>query len=226
MDVTTFFSLQTLEGLINTFGYPAIILFIMIESAGIPLPGETMLLAASFYAATSHHLQLPIVLLCAASGAIIGDNIGFYIGRTGGRRFVERFGKYFFVKMSHLEYAERFFVRHGAKTVFFGRFITLLRIWAAFLAGVNQMPWRTFMLYNALGGITWTVLIGGLGYLAGTFFKDHFDQVEHLVKFVGWGGLALVAVIVLVAFIVVRRRRARQIEEQISKNDDPSDRAA
>lgn len=225
MDVTTFFSLQTLEGLLTTFGYPAIVLFIMIESAGIPLPGETMLLAASFYAATTHHLQLPLVILCAATGAIVGDNIGFYIGKTGGRRFVERFGKYVFLKMSHLEYAERFFAKHGAKTVFFGRFITLLRIWAAFLAGVNQMPWRTFMFYNALGGIAWAVLIGGLGYIGGTFFKDHFDQVEHLVKFIGWGGLAVVVATVLVAIIVVRRRRMRQIESQ-AKKDDTSDQAA
>ncbi|GHO61108.1 DedA family protein [Ktedonobacter robiniae] len=223
MDLATLFSIHTLQSLLDILGYPAVTLLILLESAGIPLPGESMVLLASFYAATSHQLQLPIIILCAAIGAIIGDNIGYYIGRTGGRRFVERFGKYFFLKTSHLEYAERFFARHGAKTVFFGRFITFLRIWAAFLAGMNQMPWRAFMFYNALGGITWATLIGSLGYLSGIFFQDHFDQVEHLVKLIGWGGLGAVIVLVLGALLFLRLRRARQPEESTTnKKRNPS----
>ncbi|GHO77441.1 hypothetical protein KSD_52120 [Ktedonobacter sp. SOSP1-85] len=223
MDFTTLFSLHTLQSLLDFLGYPAVTLLILLESAGLPLPGESMVLLASFYAATSHQLQLPLIMLCAAIGAIIGDNIGFFIGRTGGRRFVERFGKYFFLKTSHLEHAERFFARHGAKTVFFGRFITLLRIWAAFLAGMNQMPWRTFMFYNALGGITWALLIGSLGYLGGIFFQDHFDQVEQVVKLIGWGGLGAVIVLVLGTLLFLRLRRTRQQEESTkNENRNPS----
>ncbi|HYT37850.1 MAG TPA: DedA family protein, partial [Ktedonobacteraceae bacterium] len=127
-------SLATLQNALNNFGYAAVALFIMIESSGIPFPGETMLLLASFYAAVSHQLQIPVVIACAAFGAIIGDNIGYLIGRTGGRAFIVRYGKYVFIKPEHLALAEAYFAKHGNKTVFFGRFIALLRAWAAFLA--------------------------------------------------------------------------------------------
>src|SRR5207302_5875504 len=170
-------SLQTLQSVLNTLGYPAVTLFIMIESAGIPFPGETMLLLASFYAAIDHQLQLPFIIACAAFGAILGDNIGYYIGRTGGRAFAERFGRYIFLKPAHLDRAERFFARHGDKTVFFGRFVSILRTWSAFLAGVHQMRWRTFLIYNAAGGIVWAVIFGTLGYLAGGLFHNDFGQV-------------------------------------------------
>src|SRR5712692_9286226 len=96
-------SLQTLQNALNIFGYPAVVLFIMIESTGIPFPGETMLLLASFYAAVDHQLQIALVIACAAGGAILGDNFGYYIGRTGGRAFAERFGRYFFLKPEHLD---------------------------------------------------------------------------------------------------------------------------
>src|SRR5437660_5928248 len=171
-------SLATLQNALNSFGYAAVTLFIMIESSGIPFPGETMLLLASFYAAVSHQLQIPLVIACAAFGAIIGDNIGYLIGRTGGRAFVVRYGRYVFIKPEHLALAEAFFAKHGNKTVFFGRFITLLRAWAAFLAGVNHMHWRTFLFYNAAGGIVWATIYGTLGYVAGCFFHDNFAQVS------------------------------------------------
>jgi len=190
-------------------GYPAVTLFILLESAGIPLPGEIMVLLASFSAGTDGHLQLPIIIACAATGAIIGDNIGYYVGRTGGRKFIERFGRYLLLKPQHLDKAELFFNRHGAKTVFFGRFISLLRIWAAVLAGMNHMHWRTFLIYNALGGIAWACSISLLGYLAGHVFHQHFDQVALLVKTIGWGGLAVVVVIGACTLIVYRRRQAK-----------------
>ena len=163
----TFFSLQTLQDVLHIIGYPAVTLFILIESAGIPIPGESMLLLASFTAGLDGQLRLPWIIFWASFGAIVGDNIGFYIGRTGGRRFVERFGRFFFVKTEHLDKAATFFARHGAKTVFLGRFITFLRIWAAFLAGMNKMPWKTFLFYNALGGIVWALYISLLGFCAG-----------------------------------------------------------
>src|SRR5437868_1417839 len=109
--------LQTLQNVLTVAGYPAVAVFVMIESSGIPFPGETMLLLASFFAATNHTLQIPIVIASAAMGAIIGDNIGYLIGRTGGRALALRFGKFIFLKREHLERAERFFAKHGNKTV-------------------------------------------------------------------------------------------------------------
>ena len=212
-------SLQFLQNMLNTIGYPAVVLFIFIESTGIPFPGETMLLLASFYAATSDHLSLPGVIACAALGAILGDNLGYYIGRVGGRRFIERFGHYLFLKTEHLNKAERFFKKHGAKTVFFARFITLLRMWAAFLAGVNNMNWRTFMLYNATGGIVWATLVGTLGYLAGKYFQNNFDQVLHLAHVLGWAGLGAV-VLTVIAAIVFFKLRSRNHTQAVSEDKE------
>src|SRR5947209_11012676 len=200
-------SLQTLQNALHTLGYPAVTLFIMIESAGIPFPGETMLLLASFYAAIDHQLKLPIIIACAAFGAIAGDNIGYFIGRTGGRAFVERFGRYLFLKPKHLERAEKFFDRHGDKTVFFGRFIAILRAWSAFLAGVNHMNWRSFLIYNAAGGILWAIIYGTIGYVAGRVFHDNFIQVEHLARTVSWIGAEVIVATVIAIFFVVRSRR-------------------
>ena len=218
MIIAALISLQTLQNALATFGYPAVIVFVMIECIGIPFPGETMLLLASFYAATDTRLQIPLVILCAAVGAIFGDNIGYLFGRTGGRAFLLRFGRFFFVKPAYLEYAERFFARHGNKTVFFGRFTTLLRLWSALLAGVNHMHWRTFLLYNAAGGIVWAIFYGLLGYGAGRLFHDNFAQVERLASTIGWiAGGAIVAVIFLVLIVIrvrIMKHRQIQIEKQ------------
>jgi membrane protein DedA with SNARE-associated domain len=212
-------SLATLQNALNALGYPAI--FVMIESSGIPFPGETMLLLASFYAAVSHQLQIPVVIACAAFGAIIGDNIGYYLGRTGGRAFITRFGKYVFVKPEHLDRAEQFFAKHGDKTVFFGRFISVLRAWAAFLAGLNHMHWRTFLFYNAAGGILWATIFGTIGFFAGRYFHDNFGQVEHLARTLGWFGTGLIIAIVLVTFIVLRLRSSRLVRSAaMAKTDE------
>jgi membrane protein DedA with SNARE-associated domain len=200
--------LQILQNALHSFGYPAVAFFVMIESSGIPFPGETMLLLASFYAATDKHLQIAIIIACAALGAIVGDNLGYYAGRTGGKALVERYGHFVFLKPEHMENAERFFAKHGDKTVFFGRFVAVLRAWAAFLAGVNQMRWPTFLVYNAAGGILWAIIYGLLGYYAGRFFHNNFSQVERLA---GNLSLVLAAVIILVAAVIAvtiyRRRR-------------------
>lgn len=205
------FSLQTLVTALHVIGYPAVTLFILVESAGIPLPGESVVLLAAFTAGVDGQLQLPWIIVCAIFGAIVGDNIGFYIGRTGGRRFVERFGRFFFLKVEHLDKAAKFFDRHGPKAVFFGRFITFLRIWAAFLAGMNKMRWKTFLFYNALGGIVWALYISLLGFFAGRLFHDHFDKVELLVRMIGWVGLGICVVLPISAYVIFRIRRARRV---------------
>ena len=202
-------SLATLQNALNTLGYPAVALFVMIESSGIPFPGETMLLLASFYAGATHQLQIPIVIACAALGAIVGDNIGYFVGRTGGRTILVRFGRYVRIKPEHLDRAEAYFANHGDKTVFFGRFIAVLRAWAAFLAGVNHMHWRTFLFYNAAGGIVWATVFGTLGYVAGRYLHDNFAQVEQLAGTIGWIGAGLIAAAALAVFIVYRVRKNR-----------------
>ena len=184
--------------------------FIMIESAGIPFPGETMLLLASFSAATIvPQLHIGLIIAFAALGAIIGDNIGYYIGRTGGHALVERYGRYVFLKPQHLKRAEQFFEKHGNKTVFFGRFIAVLRTWAAFLAGVNHMRWGTFLFYNAAGGILWAITFGTIGFVAGRVFHDKFAQVEQIARDISWIGAVVIVVVIMGAYLLIRFRRSR-----------------
>ncbi|HZO71345.1 MAG TPA: DedA family protein [Ktedonobacteraceae bacterium] len=201
--------LQVLQNALHILGYPAVLLFVMIESSGIPFPGETMLLLAAFYSAIDHQLQIPIIIACAALGAITGDNIGYYVGKTGGKAVVNRYGRYVFLKPEHLARAEQFFARHGDKTVFLGRFVAVLRAWAAFLAGVNQMHWRTFFIYNAAGGIVWATIYGLLGYYAGRYFHDNFSQLEHFAGTLSWlvTGLIIAAAVVILAVVYFRRRK-------------------
>jgi membrane protein DedA with SNARE-associated domain len=215
--------LQFLQQALEHFSYPAVLFFVMIESMGIPVPGETMLLLAAFYAAVNHHLNIVLVIACAALGAILGDNLGYYVGQTGGRPFVERFGRYFFVKPYHLNYAERFFVRHGGKTVFFGRFVAILRIWAAFLAGMHHMHWRSFVVYNAAGGILWAALYGSLGYIAGRVFHDNFAEIEHLAQTLGWVTGGSVLAVVAIAILVIRWRLKRRFDKHLALPEQDQD---
>ena len=219
-------SLDTLRNALNTLGYPAVALFVMIESSGIPFPGETMLLFASFYAAVDQKLQIPWVIVCAALGAIIGDNIGYTVGRTGGYRLVRRFGRYLFLKEKHLEHAEHFFQKHGNKTVFFGRFVAVLRAWAAFLAGVNNMPWPAFLIYNAAGGIIWATIYGCLGFFAGRVFHDNFGTVEYIARTISWVGAVLIAAAVIAIYIVFRLRRKRKREIEARREAEKEEEAS
>ncbi len=201
--------LGILQGALQTLGYPAVVVFVMIESSGIPFPGETMLLLASFYAAVDHQLNIIIVIACAALGAIVGDNVGFYAGRTGGKSIIARYGHFLHLKPENMERAQRFFKKHGDKTVFFGRFVAVLRAWAAFLAGVNGMRWRSFFIYNASGGILWAIIYGLLGYYAGQFFHNNFSEVEHLASSITWIVAGVIVLGVVIAFIVYRRRKKK-----------------
>lgn len=210
LTIAALISLKTLQDALHVLGYPAVSLFIMVESTGIPFPGETMLLFASFYAAIDHQLNIIIIIACAALGAIVGDNLGYLIGRSGGRALVMRYGRFVFLKPQHLEKAERFFAKHGDKTVFFGRFIAILRAWAAFLAGVNHMHWRTFLIYNAAGGILWATIYGLIGYEAGHLFHDNFDAVQRIARDIGWIGIIIIAAIIIAAYIIFRVRRAHE----------------
>lgn len=195
-------TVNTLHHLLSTWGYLAVFLFVAVESTGIPFPGETMLITAAAYAGAGH-LQIPFVIAAAAIGAIMGDNGGYLLGRTGGRELVLRYGKYIRLDESKLGVAERFFDKYGDKTVFLGRFVAVLRAWAAFLAGLNRMHWAKFFLFNAAGGITWALLYGILAFELG----QNLPLLDKIVKTVGYVGLAAAVVAVVVLFVVYRRRR-------------------
>jgi membrane protein DedA with SNARE-associated domain len=180
-------------------GYAAVFIFIAVETMGIPVPGETALIAAALLAARGD-LAVEWLIVVAASAAIIGDNIGFTIGRTAGRKFVERPGPFHKQRLDMLERGQPFFEKHGSKTVFLGRWVGWLRIASAWLAGINHMHWPTFLFWNALGGILWSASVVLAVYYLG-------EVVEEYVTTVGIV-LGVAAGLALVAFLVWRRRRA------------------
>src|SRR3989454_3347809 len=186
---------ETIAGLIGSYGYAVLFLLVGLESLGIPLPGETALVTAAALAALGH-LSISAVIATAVAAAIIGDNGGYWIGREGGIGLVRRFGRVLHLNESHLQRAHTFFERHGPKTVFIGRFIALLRTWAAVLAGAAHMPYGTFMLYNALGAVCWAGIVGTLGYV----FGRNLPQLERYMGQASLAGVLLVALVVGLAF--------------------------
>jgi len=203
------FASQDLLRVIATYGYWAVLVFVMIESTGIPVPGETMLIAAAVYAGTTHHLHLPVIILAAAAGAILGDNLGFWVGREGGYRLLRRYGRYIRLEERRLKLGQYLFRQHGGKVVFFGRFVAVLRAWAAFLAGTNRMPWPRFLAFNAAGGIVWATLYGLGGYALG-------DNVHRLTGPVGIVSVAL-ATVAIVASLVYLRRNEHRLEDEAER---------
>jgi membrane protein DedA with SNARE-associated domain len=151
----------------QTAGYPALFFLVMAESGGIPLPGETALITAAIVASQGK-LQIELVIAIAALAAIIGDNAGYLISRKVGRILLERPGPFERQRGRVLELGEPFFERHGRKAVFFGRWILGLRTWASWLAGANGMPWKSFALWNAAGGISWATTVGVVAYFVGS----------------------------------------------------------
>ena len=187
----------------EAIGYPAAALGILIESTGIPFPGELTLVAVAAYAGAGH-LNIVAVIILAAVGAVAGGDLGYLIGRKGGRPFVEKVLSIFRLEVAHLAQAEMFFAHHGDKTILVGRFILGLRSWASVFAGVAHMPFGRFQLYSVLGAIPWAITWGLVGYLLG----NNWPLVTTLMRTMGFGGLAVV-VIGVVTFLVLRRRASR-----------------
>lgn len=171
---------QQLFSLLHHYGYEAVLVAIAGESMGLPLPGETMLITASVYAGTTHNLNIGFVIFFAVVGAIVGDNLGYEIGRVGGYRLIRKYGKYIRLEEKHLKLGKYLFYKYGASVVFFGRFLTILRTWAAFLAGVNRMNWKKFWLYNALGGLLWGDFYGLLGYFLGRTLLQYTGLLRYV----------------------------------------------
>jgi membrane protein DedA with SNARE-associated domain len=155
---------EHLRHLISAYGYWSVAVIVALESMGLPLPGETVLIVAALYAATHHDISIAGVIASAAAGAILGDNFGYWLGREFGYRLLLRYGSYIGLSHERIKLGQYLFLRQGAKVVFFGRFIPILRILAGILAGMNRMPWRRFLLANAAGALLWSVALGASAY--------------------------------------------------------------
>jgi membrane protein DedA with SNARE-associated domain len=198
-------SLQLIEQYMLAYGYWAVFFGVMLENAGLPIPGETILLVGGYFAASRpDQFNLIRVMLTAATGAVIGDNIGFAIGHHYGRGFLLRIGRFFFLTPKRFEHMENYFFKHGNKTILVARFITGLRVFAALLAGASRkMPWRVFLAYNVAGAILWAVVITLLGYLFG-------QSLPLLVKWVGRTGTILLVAAIVIGIIAWRIQRHRK----------------
>ncbi len=186
-------------------GYLILFALVGAESTGVPVPGEAALITAGVLAHQGR-FRILLVIIIAAAAAIFGDNIGYLIGRTGGRKLLERPGFMEKHRRGVLRKGEPFFAKHGPKAVFLGRWVAGLRIAAAWLAGINRMPWHIFVFWNALGGIAWATSVGLLAYYLG-------PTVERIFKYVGVFGIGIV---VLAAIGYIAWRRLRRKDEQSS----------
>ncbi len=187
-----------LQSWIDSYGYEAVFALVALESLGVPLPGETALITAALYAATTHRLSIAIVVAVAAAGAIVGDNAGFALGRWGGYRILRRYGRYVRFDQRRMKIGLYVFREHGGKVVFLGRFVAVLRTYAAFLAGTNRMSWPRFLAFNAAGGITWALVVGLAYYYLGSAVSRLRGPLDIV--------LGVVAVLVVIAFLIYLRR--------------------
>ena len=192
-----------LADLFAEYAYAVVFFGVFLENTGMPVPGETMLLAGAAMAQFGR-LSLGWVIVTAIAGAILGDNLGFLIGRNGGRVLAERYGSRFGLSARRLAEFDRFFARYGARTVFIARFITGLRVVGAVLAGASGLHWPTFLFYNATGAIVWSIAVATAGYL----LAYSWDTLERLIG--GFGLAALVLFVVILTIGIVRARRARE----------------
>ncbi|MFJ8154402.1 DedA family protein [Streptomyces sp. NPDC094468] len=190
--------LAHLAPLLGHYGYWAVGAVVLVEDFGVPAPGETILIAAGLYAGAGR-LDIVAVAAIAFAAAVIGDNVGYLIGHTGGRAFVHRWGRYVFLTPERFRMAEEFFVRHGGKIVTVARFVEGLRQVNGIIAGTSGMPWLRFLAFNALGAALWVGLWTSLSYLAGTHITAIYDEISRYQLY------ALIALGVLAAALVLRR---------------------
>jgi len=192
-----------LTRLLQLYTYPALLLLVLLESLGIPLPGEIALVTAAAYA--SHgRISIYLVIAIAAAGASIGGPLGYWIGIKGGLPLVTRYGGYIGVRQSHVAKAHAFFERNGSKTILFGRFIALLRTWASVVAGAAQMSFPKFVTYNTIGSIAWATVFGLLGY----FFGRDLPLLETYISRASFGALIIVVAALALFLLYKRRKRA------------------
>lgn len=194
-----------LSRLLQESTYPAVFTLVLLESLGVPLPGEIALVTASAYASLGH-ASIYIVITLAALGAIVGGVLGYWIGFKGGLPLAAHYGKYIGVRKSHLDRAHAFFEKNGARTILFGRFVALLRTWAAVVAGAASMSFTKFVTYNTIGSIVWAIVFGWLGY----YFGRDLPLLETYISRVSF--VLLIALAVGIAAFIIWKRRANARE--------------
>lgn len=195
--------------LIQQYGYLGVAVIVGLESFGIPLPGETTLITAALYAGATHKLNIVGIIVAASAGAIIGDNLGYLLGHWGGYRLLVRYGRYIRLDQAKVKVARYLFKRFGGQVVFFGRFVSILRTYAAFLAGTTRMYWPRFLVFNAAGGILWSTLYGTAAYFLGS-------QIERFSAPLGIV-FAVIAVTVIVIGAVLIRREEHRLEAEAER---------
>jgi membrane protein DedA with SNARE-associated domain len=198
-----FLSTHTVDGWLSSYGYLVVFLLVMIESIGVPVPGETALIGAALYAGSTGKLEIEWVIAVAIAGAIIGDNIGYSLGRYGGARVLLKHGHRIHLHEGRLKIGIWLFRRHGGKVVFWGRFISILRTYAAFLAGTNQMPWGRFLVFNAAGAVVWATLFGVAYYVFGSALEKLSTTIDITLGVAGFA--------ILVAFLVWTKRKEEEL---------------
>jgi membrane protein DedA with SNARE-associated domain len=199
--------LQLLEGYFGRYGYWTVAVMLLLENAGVPVPGETVLLLAGLLTFSQHHFRLSWVIAVGVAAATFGDNLGYAIGCYGGRPLLNKYRQLFHISPAQIAQGERLFEKHGAVTVFFARFIFGMRIITGPLAGVLRMHWKKFAVFNFLGAVAWVTAVACAGYL---FAR----QWQSLVRWVGDVDILLAVIVALVVVAVVWRARQSQTPTQ------------
>ncbi|HVZ16040.1 MAG TPA: DedA family protein [Terriglobales bacterium] len=194
--------IDTIQRFLLDWGYWAVAVGLLLENAGVPVPGETILILASVMSFNREELYLPWIIAVATIAATTGDNIGYWIGRRGGRPLLDRWKHFFRIHQSHIDKAEQLIHRHGPLAIFFARFVAGARIIAGPLAGVLCMKWPRFALFNFLGAVVWVSVISGVAYAFGS-------QLDHLLKLISdFNWIVFVLVVIALMFFLWKRRRA------------------
>ncbi|GBR38822.1 hypothetical protein AA101099_1384 [Neoasaia chiangmaiensis NBRC 101099] len=200
--------LHFLQHLLNEYGYGVIGIVVMFESMGLPLPAESIIIGSSLYAASTHHMEIRWIVVAAVTGAIMGDNFGYLIGRAVGYRLLQHYGKKVGLTEDRLTLGRYLFKRHGGLVVFVGRFVAVLRVFVALLAGANRMPWGSFLWHNALGGIAWAG-----GYAIGAYLLGH--EILRLSGPLAIGVGTIVTIALGIALVFLKRNEKRLTEEAL-----------
>jgi membrane protein DedA with SNARE-associated domain len=209
------FPLHWLDDALKDYGYSAVFVGLLLESTGLPLPGESLMIGAAIYAATTHKLNILYIVPVAALGAICGDQIGYFIGRWIGFRVLKRWGRRIGLSEERLDLGRFLFRKYGGRVVFIGRFVAVLRTFVALLAGANRMAWHSFLLWNALGGVGWTSLYGFGAFALG-------KAAQQVSGPVGIGLAVAGGVLLIAALVFVKRNEKRLMEEARQEMQQPA----
>lgn len=203
--------LELLREFFDQYGYWTVFAALLLENAGVPVPGETVLLFASFLAFDEQELRLRYIILVGIAAATIGDNVGYWLGRKGGRPLLDRYTHLFRIPASVIQKGEGVFAKHGPATVFFARFVFGMRVIAGPMAGVLRMDWKKFCAFNFLGAALWVTVISIVGYKFG-------EEWESLVRVMGRVNLVIGIIALWIVYMVWRAYRARKKQQTLQEN--------